>query len=80
MEMSGFARLENSLPLIGDIGVIWPVLAWRLAHELEIELDFLSHPQQTPSGEAMRAWIVDHIRPFDRQQMTQFSRVWRPSS
>ena len=27
MEMSGFARLEGSLPVTADIGVAWPVLA-----------------------------------------------------
>jgi hypothetical protein len=81
MEMSGFARLENSIPLIGDIGMIWPVLAWKIARELAVELDFLSHPQQTPAGQAMRDWIVENIRPFDRQQMIQFSRSYRrPSS
>ncbi|MCC6955916.1 MAG: hypothetical protein IT316_03920 [Anaerolineales bacterium] len=80
MEMSGFARLENSLPLIGDIGVIWPVLAWKVAHALGIKLDFLSHPQQTPAGQAMRAWIVENVRPFDRQKMIQFSRDFRRSS
>jgi hypothetical protein len=77
MEMSGFARLENSLPLTGDIGVLWPVLAWRVAQALQIELDFISHPQQTPAGQAMRAWIVESIRPFDRQQMIEFSRAYR---
>jgi hypothetical protein len=77
MEMSGFARLESSLPLVGDIGVIWPVLAWRVASELGIELEYLSHPQQTPAGQAMRLWIVDNIRPFDRAAMMQTSRTLR---
>lgn len=81
MEMSGFARLENSLPLIGDIGVIWPVLAWKVAHALGVELDFISHPQQTPAGQAMRDWIVENIRPFDRHKMVHYSQVYRrPSS
>ncbi|MBU7003978.1 MAG: hypothetical protein HXS50_00330, partial [Theionarchaea archaeon] len=26
MEMSGFARLPGSLPIVGDIGVIWPII------------------------------------------------------
>ena len=29
MEMSGFARLPGALPLTGDLGVIWPLLASR---------------------------------------------------
>jgi hypothetical protein len=27
----------------------------------------------------MRAWIVENILPFDRQQMIQFSRTYRRS-
>ena len=30
MEMSGFARLKKSIPVIGDIGVIWPIIALRI--------------------------------------------------
>ena len=74
MEMSGFARLEGSLPLIGDIGVIWPVLACMVAEELGVTLEFVSHPQQTPEGKAMRDWIVDTVRPVDREQMLKISR------
>jgi hypothetical protein len=77
MEMSGFARLENSLPLVGDIGMIWPILAWKTASALGIELELLSHPQQTAAGQAMRDWIVEKIRPFDRQKMMQKSRTFR---
>ncbi|HOE11552.1 MAG TPA: hypothetical protein PLQ35_11880 [bacterium] len=64
MEMSGFARLEGSLPLIGDIGVIWPILASRLEQRLGLDLEFISAPQQTPEGQAMRNWIVEQIRPI----------------
>ena len=77
MEMSGFARLEGSLPIIGDIGVIWPVLAWKVASALDIKLDFLSHPQQTTEGQAMRNWIVNNIQPFNRAAMMANSRELR---
>ncbi|MFH1741211.1 MAG: hypothetical protein ABIH23_19585, partial [bacterium] len=66
MEMSGFARLEGSLPVIGDIGVIWPILASRLEDRLELDLEFISAPQQTPEGRRMRDWIVDEIKPISR--------------
>lgn len=62
MEMSGFARLENSIPLIGDIGALWPVMAYRIEQEMGIELDFMSYPQQTDEGKEMREWIVENIR------------------
>jgi len=71
MEMSGFARLEGSLAVTGDIGTVWPVLARRVAQRLGLTLDFLSHPQQTPSGHAMREWIVDNIKPLTRRRMLQ---------
>jgi len=77
MEMSGFARLEGSLPLVGDIGVIWPIMACKLAERLGIRLDFISHPQQTPEGQAMRAWIVDNVRPVQRERLLQISRGYR---
>ncbi len=74
MEMSGFARLEGSLPVVGDIGVLWPVLACQVAAALGIELDFISHPQQTPAGKAMREWIVAQVKPIRREAMLQRSR------
>ena len=69
MEMSGFARLENSIPVIGDIGVIWPVMALHLEQELGITLDFISYPQQTQEGQKMRKWIVENIQPIDRKKL-----------
>lgn len=69
MEMSGFARHEGSIPIIGDIGQIWPVLALRLAKRLDLQLDFLSYPQQTPQGQAMREDIVSNIKPISRMKM-----------
>lgn len=77
MEMSGFARLEGSLPVIGDIGVIWPVLACKVANALGITLDFISHPQQTEEGKAMRAWIVEQVKPIQREKLLQSSRAFR---
>ena len=78
MEMSGFARLETSLPLIGDIGVIWPVMAYKVAKELNIELEFISHPQETSEGQSMREWIVENIKPLSRQKMlTKSKSFWR---
>ena len=68
MEMSAFARHEGSLPVIGDIGMIWPVFALRIADELGISLDFMSYKQETEDGKQMRQWIVDNIRPFCRKK------------
>lgn len=69
MEMSAFARHEGSLPVIGDIGKIWPIVACDVADELGIQLDFISASQDTDAGQEMRNWIVDHIKPLDRDLM-----------
>jgi len=69
MEMSGFARLEGSVAITGDIGAVWPVMARRLAKALGVELAFVSHPQDTELGQAMREWIVNEIQPLDRERM-----------
>lgn len=69
MEMSGFARLEGSLPVTADIGIVWPVLAVALEDGLGVELDFISAPQETHEGREMRDWIVDSIRPVDRRKI-----------
>lgn len=71
MEMSGFARLEGSIPVIGDIGVIWPVMAWLLEQKLNIDLDFISYPQNTLEGKEMRRWIVENVRPENRELLIQ---------
>ena len=71
MEMSAFARHEGSLPVIGDIGKIFPIVAYETARELDIELDFLSASQDTPEGQAMREWIVEHVKPLDREKMME---------
>jgi hypothetical protein len=71
MEMSGFARLEGSIPLIGDLGVLWPVIAARAAERLGISLDFLPAPQESVPGQEMREWIVENVRLLDRQRMRE---------
>jgi hypothetical protein len=69
MEMSGFARLESSIPIVADLGVVWPVLAWRAAGELGVRLELLSYPQESAQGRQMREWIVEHVGVLDRQRM-----------
>jgi hypothetical protein len=74
MEMSGFARIPGSLPIVGDIGEIWPILAARVSEALDIRLDLMSYKQSTPQGEAFREWIVREIRPLDRNRMFEALR------
>ena len=69
MEMSGFARHEGSVPIIGDIGVIWPLMGSRVAAELGLDLQFISYPQQTDAGKSMRDFIVQDIRSMSRDKM-----------
>ena len=69
MEMSGFSRLPHSLPIIGDIGVIWPIISCRASEELGLQLDFLSFPQETDEGKRMRERIVEEVNILDRDQM-----------
>ena len=75
MEMSGFARHEGSLPLIGDLGVIWPLLAWKCSHALDTELGFVSYPQQSAPGKAMRDEIVRNVKPLNRERMLHALRT-----
>ena len=77
MEMSAFARHEGSLPVIGDIGMIWPVFALRIADALDIELGFMSYKQETEDGKAMREWIVKNVKPLDREKMLRKFREWK---
>jgi hypothetical protein len=74
MEMSGFARHEGSLPLIGDLGCLWPLLAWKCSEALGVELQFLSYPQQSAPGKAMREEIVREVKPLNRERMLQALR------
>ncbi len=69
MEMSGFARHEGSTAIIGDLGVVWPLMALRIAERLGLTLDFISYPQQTPEGKAMREAIVRDVQPLSRAKM-----------
>ncbi len=69
MEMSGFARIPGSLPVIGDAGVIWPVLASKVANALGVKLDMMSYKQSLPAGIGFREWIVEHVAPVDKKQM-----------
>jgi len=69
MEMSGFARLEKSIPVVGDIGVIWPIIAYFIEEKLGIQLDFMSYPQQSPEGQEMRRWIVENIKPVEKSKL-----------
>ncbi len=76
MEMSAFARHEGSIPVIGDIGMIWPVFAIRIADELGIELDFISYKQETEEGREMREWIVKNVKFLNREKMLKKFREW----
>jgi hypothetical protein len=69
MEMSGFARLEGSIPITADIGVVWPILACACEEQLGGQLDFLSAPQESDEGMRMREWITDHVAFVDRPAM-----------
>lgn len=77
MEMSAFARHEGSIPVIGDIGMIWPVFALKVAEALGIELDFMSYKQETQDGKDMREWIVENVGPLDRDKMLAKYREWQ---
>jgi len=69
MEMSGFCRLQGSLPIVGDIGMVWPVLAAEVSRALGVKLDFICCRQDLPEGQVMRDWIVEHVRPVNREAM-----------
>jgi hypothetical protein len=71
MEMSGFARLDKSIPVVADLGVAWPIIALRLEQELGISLDFISYPQQSPEGQKMRKWIVENVKPIAKKKLFQ---------
>ena len=68
MEMSGFARIPGSLPVIGDIGEIWPILATKVADELGVKLDFMCYKQSLTAGKKVREWIVKNVKPVDRER------------
>lgn len=74
MEMSGFARLEGSIPIVADLGIIWPIMALQISQKLGIALDFLSYPQESEQGKAMREWIVQNVGILKRDQMLKGMR------
>lgn len=76
MEMSAFARHEGSIPIVGDIGKVWPLIAHDIAESLGVELEFLSASQDTPDGQQMRDWIVDTVKPLDVQRMRERARTF----
>jgi hypothetical protein len=80
MEMSGFARHPGSLAIIGDLGAVWPLLASRAAQKLGAQLEFMSYPQQTDAGRAMREFIVQEVRPFSRRKMLAALRERNPAT
>jgi hypothetical protein len=61
MEMSGFARLEGSIPVTADIGVAWPIIASALEEQLGVPLDFISAPQESEHGKNVREWITEEV-------------------
>lgn len=69
MEMSGFARIPGSLPVVGNIGEIWPVMPTRAADALGVRLDFMCCKQFLPAGQECREWIVRNVKPVDRDRM-----------
>jgi hypothetical protein len=69
MEMSGFARLDKSIPVVADLGVAWPIIALRLGQQLGISLDFISYPQQSMEGQKMRKWIVENVQPIVKKKL-----------
>ncbi|WP_448807762.1 hypothetical protein [Aminobacterium mobile] len=77
MEMSAFARHEGSIPIIGDIGQVWPLMAWRVAEALNISLDFMSYSQETEEGKAMREWIVNEVKFLNRGKFLQKAKEYR---
>lgn len=77
MEMSAFARHEGSIPIVGDIGKVWPVIANDVAEGLGVELEFLSASQDTPEGNTMREWIVENVRPLDREKMLRTAQSYK---
>ena len=74
MEMSAFARHEGSIPIVGDIGKAWPLIAHDVAKGLGINLEFLSASQDTPEGASMREWIVENVKPLNREKMLEHAK------
>ncbi|MBV8818059.1 MAG: hypothetical protein JO022_06855 [Acidobacteriaceae bacterium] len=75
MEMSGFARLEGSIPITGDIGAVWPVIARCVAGAVGVQLDFVSAPQESDEGKRMREWIASQITYLDRSKIPTHAKA-----
>ncbi len=78
MEMSGFARIPGSLPIVGDIGEIWPILATRVADALDLELEFMSYKQSQPAGQKVREWIAKNVQPVSRERVFSAAKALAP--
>jgi hypothetical protein len=78
MEMSGFARIPGSLPIVGDIGEIWPILATRVADALDLQLEFMSYKQSHPAGRKAREWIAKNVQPVKRERIFAAARELAP--
>ena len=66
-----------TLPRFSDWGwffLVWPLLAWKCSAALGIELEFLSYPQQSDPGKAMRDDIVRNVKPLNRELLLQALR------
>ena len=74
MEMSGFARIPGSFPVIEDIGICWPVMATMVADSLGISLDFMCYKQSLSEGKNVREWIVKNVKPFDMERIRKIAR------
>lgn len=71
MEMSGFARIPGALPIQADLGAAWPLLSAGVARALGVKLRFMCYKQGTALGEAVRAYLVDEVRPLDPSVVVQ---------
>ncbi len=69
MEMSGFARLESSIPVTGDIGSVWPLIGLAMEEQLGVELEFIGAPQESEHGRRMRDWIAGEVGWLDKGEM-----------
>lgn len=69
MEMSGFARIPGSLPVIGDIGLVWPVMVSKIAEKTGIEPKLMSCKQTLEAGKQFREWIVENVTAVDREKI-----------
>ena len=59
----------------GDLGCLWPLLAWKCSQALGVKLQFLSYPQQSEPGKTMRDEIVRNVKPLDREKLLEGLRT-----